>query len=64
MSSISGASVALSAAVTKQNFAIAAVKQQQRADEAVLQLVTQAVQQSGGPSLNSSGRGQVVNLLT
>lgn len=64
MSSIAGASVALSASVTQQNFAIAAVKQQQRMDEAVLQLVTQAVQQTGGQALNSSGRGQVVNLLT
>jgi hypothetical protein len=63
MSSISGASVALSASVSQQNFAIAAVKQQQRIDEGVLQLVTQAVQ-SGGQALNSSGRGQVVNLLT
>ncbi len=60
--SASGA-VALSAAVTQQNFAIAAVKQQQRADEAVLQLVTQAVETSS-QALSSSGRGQVVNIVT
>jgi hypothetical protein len=49
--------------VTQQNFAIAAVKQQQRADEAVLQLVTQAVETSS-QALSSSGRGQVVNIVT
>ncbi|MCR9220196.1 MAG: hypothetical protein NXI21_08210 [Alphaproteobacteria bacterium] len=63
MSELAGASVALSSAVTRQNFSIAAIKQQQRTDEAVLQLVTQAVQ-SSSQALSSSGRGQVVNLLT
>ena len=55
--------VALSSAVTQQNFSIAAIKQQQRIDEGVLQLVTQAIQTSS-QALNSSGRGQVVNIVT
>lgn len=55
--------VAISAAVTKQNFSIAAIKQQQRADEGVLRLVTEAIQTSS-QALNSSGRGQVVNIKT
>ncbi|MBP5857841.1 hypothetical protein KAJ83_12550 [Marivibrio halodurans] len=63
MSVSAAGAVALSNAVTQQNFAIAAVKQQQRMDEGVLQLVTQAVR-DGGQALNSSGRGQVVNILT
>jgi len=60
---MSEASVTVSSAVTKQNFSIFAIKQQQRADQAVLQLVSDAVQTSS-QALNSSGRGQVVNLLT
>jgi len=57
------ASVTVSSAVTKQNFSIFAIKQQQRADQAILQLVSDAVQTTS-QSLSSSGRGQVVNLLT
>lgn len=63
MSDLATAAVALSSAVTKQNFSIAAIKHQQRADEAVLQLVSQSVQ-TASQALNASGRGQVVNLVT
>ncbi len=63
MSELSFAGASISTAATRQNISIAALKQQLRGEEAIARMVAETVA-SGTQALNSSGRGQVVNLLT
>lgn len=56
-------SLAVNQANFRQEVAISAIKQAAEADRAIVGLIDQVVD-TGAQPLNSSGRGQIVNLFT